>query len=585
MEHTIQPMQAQAGASAKGQVPRPAARAMGTGVKASTDQSFDAAMSRARSSRMDAKDVKDAKADRTDRNVKAAKDDAATSDVKSAARSKESGPSDAADAAEDAVATEAAAMVQGAGTEEKPKAAEDGSDPPAAAGDLQDAAAKAAAPQAGLQSLMPQDAAAQAKSQDFLAMLSGQQLKNAGKQEAQGEAIPAWMQPVKGQAQETPSVQAATPLEAGLAQAGETVDALLQPMPNAAPHVAVQASGAMQAASAEGEAVQAQPAAAMVTGVAVEPDAQGMAAQVATPLQAAQQNAAQHAAAAPIQQAGKTSEQGAGAEVQQPAQGVQQSAAPIAPALQAAKDGGQGAGKEGQQQDGSQDQQGGAPAQAAPEKAKRDAAHMDRSGAQSADAPAQVQPRASTAAAPSAFQQTLHESIMGTRQAPPQQPQADYDIPRQIVDQARLIRRAADTEMVIKLKPEHLGELTLRISVSEGGAVSASFHSPHAEVRAAIENSLVQLRQDLNNQGIKVDNVEVFSGMSDQLPQGQGGQAYQDPQGHAGSGAQSSQGQGMDAENYADEADALAAAAAAQALGADRAQTPHGLTQGVDYRI
>lgn len=583
MEHTIQPTQAQAGASANGQAPKPAARAMGTGVKASTDQSFDAAMSRARSSRMDTKDVKDAKADRTDRDVKAAKDDAATSDVKSAARSKDSDPSDAADAAEDAVATEAAAMVQGARTEEKPKAAEDRSDSPAVAGDLQDAAAKGAAPQAGLQSLMPQDAAAQAKSQDFLAMLSGQQLKNAGKQEAQGKAVPAWMQPVKGQAQEMPSVQAATPLEAGLAQAGETVDALLQPMPNAAPHVAAQAS-TMQTASAEGEAVQAQPAAAMVTGVAVEPDAQGMAAQAATPLQAAQQNAAQHAAA-PIQQAGKASEQGAGTEVQHSAQSVQQSAAPIAPAPQAAKDGGQGAGKEDQQQDRSQDQQGGAPAQAAPEKAKRDAAPMDRSGAQSADAPAQVQPRTSTAVAPSAFQQTLHESIMGTRQAPPQQPQADYDIPRQIVDQARLIRRAADTEMVIKLKPEHLGELTLRISVSEGGAVSASFHSPHAEVRAAIENSLVQLRQDLNNQGIKVDNVEVFSGMSDQLPQGQGGQAYQDPQGHAGSGAQSSQGHGMDAENYADEADALAAAAAVQALGADRAQAPHGLTQGVDYRI
>ncbi|MCR5833049.1 MAG: hypothetical protein K6G55_00125 [Selenomonadaceae bacterium] len=105
----------------------------------------------------------------------------------------------------------------------------------------------------------------------------------------------------------------------------------------------------------------------------------------------------------------------------------------------------------------------------------------------------------------------------------------DFDVPGQIVRQARLIRAAENTEMVIKLNPEHLGEMTLRISVSQNGAVSASFHSDNAQVRTIIENSLVQLRQELNNQGLKVDNVQVYAGLGDgsSLMNGRGGQAWQ----------------------------------------------------------
>jgi flagellar hook-length control protein FliK len=104
-------------------------------------------------------------------------------------------------------------------------------------------------------------------------------------------------------------------------------------------------------------------------------------------------------------------------------------------------------------------------------------------------------------------------------------------IPAQIVQQARMIRSAENTEMVINLKPEHLGQLTLRVSVSQNGAVNASFYSDNAQVRAAIENSLVQLRQELNDQGLKVENVQVYAGLTDGgLMNGQGGQAWQQNQ-------------------------------------------------------
>ncbi len=90
--------------------------------------------------------------------------------------------------------------------------------------------------------------------------------------------------------------------------------------------------------------------------------------------------------------------------------------------------------------------------------------------------------------------------------------QDPHNVAGQIVDNARLITRAENSEMVIKLNPEHLGELTLKIVV-DSGAVSATFHTKNAEVRAAIEASLPQLRQDMANQGLKVDNVGVYTGL------------------------------------------------------------------------
>ena len=91
------------------------------------------------------------------------------------------------------------------------------------------------------------------------------------------------------------------------------------------------------------------------------------------------------------------------------------------------------------------------------------------------------------------FQQTLQDAS-GAQSADASQaasqPQTDYDIPKQIVDQARLIKSTEDTQMVIKLKPEHLGELTLKVSVTANGSVNASFHSDNAQVRAAIESSM-----------------------------------------------------------------------------------------------
>ena len=179
----------------------------------------------------------------------------------------------------------------------------------------------------------------------------------------------------------------------------------------------------------------------------------------------------------------------------------------------------------------------------------------------------------------SMFQQSLNDSIRGLdRPADVQDiraPQDDFNVPRQIIEQARLLRRGEDTQMVIKLNPEHLGELTLKVSVSANGAVNASFHSDNAQVRAIIENTLVQLKQELNNQGLKVDNVDVYAGLGDgQLPQGEGQQAWQQNQGQHGTGTGNVASIGG-VEEYGEDT-AVTAAAAAESQAA---------AEGVDYRI
>jgi flagellar hook-length control protein FliK len=95
-----------------------------------------------------------------------------------------------------------------------------------------------------------------------------------------------------------------------------------------------------------------------------------------------------------------------------------------------------------------------------------------------------------------------------------------HQITSQIVEQAQVLKNNQETQMIIKLKPEHLGELTLKVTV-DSGVVSASFHSDNAEVRSVIESSLVQLKQEMSNQGLKVDNVGVYAGLGQFLSNGQ----------------------------------------------------------------
>lgn len=110
--------------------------------------------------------------------------------------------------------------------------------------------------------------------------------------------------------------------------------------------------------------------------------------------------------------------------------------------------------------------------------------------------------------------------VSDTKSATSQFVKDTHQITSQIVEQAQVLKNNQETQMIIKLKPEHLGELTLKVTV-DSGVVSASFHSDNAEVRSVIESSLVQLKQEMSNQGLKVDNVGVYAGLGQFLSNGQ----------------------------------------------------------------
>ena len=156
-----------------------------------------------------------------------------------------------------------------------------------------------------------------------------------------------------------------------------------------------------------------------------------------------------------------------------------------------------------------------------------------------------------------------------------------YNVPQQIVEQAKLLQNGQNSEMIIKLNPEHLGELSLKVSVNGNGGVTATFHTDNAQVRAILETSMIQLKQQLNEQGIKVDSVEVQTSLPDgQLPDGQAQQGfYQQEQG------QHVRSQQIDLKDFEDTSDALAAGPVNNAAADIHDSEGNVISSGVDYSV
>lgn len=177
------------------------------------------------------------------------------------------------------------------------------------------------------------------------------------------------------------------------------------------------------------------------------------------------------------------------------------------------------------------------------------------------------------------FTETMNTAA-AAETAPAQQVQDPYNVMQQIVDQARLIRSDANTEMVIRLNPEHLGELTLRVAVTAGGAINATFHTENAQVRGLLESSMIQLKQELQQQGLKVNNVDVQSGLSqDFFAQSQAGQ-----QGYPQS-QHSARNQAADRAAFENDADALTVNTAVSGAAATENTANVGDSDGVNYLV
>ena len=87
--------------------------------------------------------------------------------------------------------------------------------------------------------------------------------------------------------------------------------------------------------------------------------------------------------------------------------------------------------------------------------------------------------------------------------------QADaMELIEQIARQVRVTVSAGATSMELQLNPENLGKIYLNITEKEG-AIRAQFAAQNQTVKEALETQVAELRQTLNQQGIKVDAIEV----------------------------------------------------------------------------
>ena len=105
------------------------------------------------------------------------------------------------------------------------------------------------------------------------------------------------------------------------------------------------------------------------------------------------------------------------------------------------------------------------------------------------------------------------------------------DIMRQIMDYMKVQVKADMSNMEMQLHPASLGTLQIQLA-SKGGVITANFITQNEAVKTALESQMIQLQQSFEEQGIKVNSIEVTvqpHAFEQNLEQGRGS-AGQEPQ-------------------------------------------------------
>lgn len=82
------------------------------------------------------------------------------------------------------------------------------------------------------------------------------------------------------------------------------------------------------------------------------------------------------------------------------------------------------------------------------------------------------------------------------------------EIVRQVVEQIQMQSKPGMTSMEMQLYPEHLGKVLIQV-VSREGSITAQITAESEAAKNALETQLTLLKENLNNQGLKIENVEV----------------------------------------------------------------------------
>lgn len=102
------------------------------------------------------------------------------------------------------------------------------------------------------------------------------------------------------------------------------------------------------------------------------------------------------------------------------------------------------------------------------------------------------------------------------------------EIADQILEKVKVSVTAETTSLEIVLTPEELGRVNLTVSAEQDGMMKAKFVAENELAREAIERNLVQFKEMLQEQGLKVDTIEVTVGNFEFDKNGQAGEGSQE---------------------------------------------------------
>ena len=104
------------------------------------------------------------------------------------------------------------------------------------------------------------------------------------------------------------------------------------------------------------------------------------------------------------------------------------------------------------------------------------------------------------------------------------------EVADQILEKIKVSVTAETTSLEIVLTPEELGKVNLTVSADADGTMKAKFVTENELAREAIERNLVQFKEMLQEQGLKVDTIEVTVGNFEFDKNGQANESSQEKQ-------------------------------------------------------
>ncbi len=129
---------------------------------------------------------------------------------------------------------------------------------------------------------------------------------------------------------------------------------------------------------------------------------------------------------------------------------------------------------------------------------------------------------------PDGFPLVKQSNDAPVKEVPVQARYLNTELSEMITERMQLSKNGDETNIRIKLSPENLGQLDIRLTTSDG-KVTAHIVTATAGAKELIESQLHQLRHTLVQQGIQLDKVEVV-----QQPQGSQNTFMQDGRGEQG---------------------------------------------------